>query len=308
MFGKEKIFMKIGRGDKAHHEKEVKNFLETTTYLLGEHMDKGHPPATAIPPGHYEYQFSIAIPPGTNYPPTIEIGKCGVYYGLWGHVEDSGTWSTNRKKTVKRKKSSQVKEAFVPFTVVGSFLAEPPSIAPVNLTMMKKFLLTAKPVEINIKINRNIFLPGESISTIITFNNQTSKKIKNFETYFQPYIFQKIGKKEFNRRMPALNHEKHPNTNVKPNCTRRFELELQCAPDIFPTLTSPELLHYTHVLLFRVHVSGEPFIDVAVPITILVDMDENRQLIEEAKAAAEGREDYGAEALEKDKESCCLLM
>mmetsp|Transcript_56 Transcript_56/g.187 ORF Transcript_56/g.187 Transcript_56/m.187 type:complete len:355 (+) Transcript_56:252-1316(+) len=308
MFGKEKIWMEVGKGRQAHHIKDVKNFLETTTYLLGEPEGKGHPPATAIPAGHYEYQFAIDLPSGADFPPSIEIGKCGVYYGLWGHVEDSGTWSANKKKTTKRKKSSQVKEAFTPFTVVGSFLKEPPAFAPVNLTMMKKFLLTAKPLEINIKIARNVFLPGETIDTIVTFSNQTSKRVKFVETQFQPYIYQKVKKREFNRRMPALYHEKWPDTQVKANSTRRFDIQLECAEDIFPTLTSPELLHYTHVLLYRVHVTGEPFIDVAVPITILCNVEESRKMIADAKAAATEKAGYGEEALEKNKESCCTIM
>lgn len=71
---------------------------------------------------------------------------------------------------------------------------------------------------------------------------------------------------------------------------------------------SPPCLPTPTLLLTALQVSGEPFIDVAVPFTILVDTEENHQLIAEAKAAAEAREDYGAEELEKDKESCCLLM
>ena len=152
VFGKEKIWICLGEGDNKRHEKKVVNFLERTIYLIGEPNGKKRPPKTEIPPGHYEYQFSCAVPEECSLPPSIEVGKSGIYYGVWGHIEDSGTWTQNKGKNQKRKKSSQVKEFFVPFNMIGKFMPEPPVPKKVNFTMMKKFMLSTKALEMNVKV------------------------------------------------------------------------------------------------------------------------------------------------------------
>ena len=83
VFGKEKIFMCLGSGDNKHHEKRVENFLEQTIYLIGETDGKKKPPKTTIPPGTYEYAFECKIPEDCPLPPSIEIGKSGITYGIW---------------------------------------------------------------------------------------------------------------------------------------------------------------------------------------------------------------------------------
>ena len=69
-----------------------------------------------------------------------------------GHIEDSSTWSTNKNKKAKRKKSSQVKEAFAPFTMIGKFVPQTPVPKAVNFTMMKKFMLSTSALEMNVKV------------------------------------------------------------------------------------------------------------------------------------------------------------
>ena len=153
LFGKEKIWICLGEGDNKHHEKALVNFLDKTVYLIGMPDGKsGRPPKTSIPPGRYEYQFSCPVPEDCPLPPSIEVGKSGITYGVWGHIEDSGTWAANKGKKTKRKKSTQVKEAFAPVTMVGKFLPAPPVPRKVNFTMMKKFMLSTKALEMNVKV------------------------------------------------------------------------------------------------------------------------------------------------------------
>ena len=83
VFGKEKVWLSIGIGDDNHHDKQVKNFFEKVVYLVGETDGKKKPPKTVIPPGEYEYKFSCTVDPESTQPPSIEIGKTGIYYGCW---------------------------------------------------------------------------------------------------------------------------------------------------------------------------------------------------------------------------------
>ena len=77
-----------------------------------------------------------------------------MYFFQRGHIEDSDTWSANKKKNKKRKKSSQVKEFFIPFTMVGKFLPATPTPKKVNFTMCKKFMLSTKALEMNVKVQK----------------------------------------------------------------------------------------------------------------------------------------------------------
>lgn len=70
-----------------------------------------------------------------------------------GHIEDSSTWSANKGKNKKRKKSSQVGECFVPFRMYGKFLPQKPIPKKVNFTMCKKFMLSNKALEMNVKVS-----------------------------------------------------------------------------------------------------------------------------------------------------------
>lgn len=86
VYGKEKLWITLGEGDKKHHEKRVVDFLKEDVYLIGEPEGgdkKKKPPKTTIPPGQYEYKFSCKIPEDCPLPPSIEVGKSGIYYGVW---------------------------------------------------------------------------------------------------------------------------------------------------------------------------------------------------------------------------------
>ena len=83
VFGKEKIWICLGEGDNKHHEKRVVNFLEEDVYLIGQPEGKKKPPKTVIQPGQYEYKFACKVPDDCTLPPSIEVGKSGISYGIW---------------------------------------------------------------------------------------------------------------------------------------------------------------------------------------------------------------------------------
>jgi len=310
VFGKEKIWLCLGQGDNKHHEKRVENFLEETVYLIGESDDpKAKPPKTTVPPGHYEYEFECKIPDDCPLPPSIEIGQSGVYYGLWAHIEDKDTWAANKKKNKKRKKCSQLKEVFVPFKVVGKFLPSPPVPKPVNFTMSKKFMLSTKALDMNIQMARDVWEGGETVKVLLSIRNDTNKDVKRIETMILPHWYQQLSKsKEFNSRMPPMFEVKWPDSSCPGGQTKQMRLDIALGQEIFPTMESTKILRYHHVIMLRVFVKGESFIEIGVPITIqckgaynAVELDSNVDI--------EASDDiFGSGAVVETSGGCCVIL
>mmetsp|Transcript_36587 Transcript_36587/g.62829 ORF Transcript_36587/g.62829 Transcript_36587/m.62829 type:complete len:363 (+) Transcript_36587:63-1151(+) len=316
VYGKEKLWITLGEGDKKHHEKRVVDFLKEDVYLIGEPEGgdkKKKPPKTTIPPGQYEYKFSCKIPEDCPLPPSIEVGKSGIYYGVWGHVEDSSTWSTNKNKNAKRKKCSQAKEVHVPFTMIGKFQPQIPVPKPVNFTMLKKFMLSSKALEMNVKLQRDTWEPGETIKLLFSMKNETNKTVKRIESMLMPHWFQQLSKsKEFNSRMPPLFSVKWPDSGCGPNEVKQQKLSVELGQEVFPSIETAQIFRYHHVVMLRVFVQGESFIEIGVPITIqckngIHNMVELEPIVDFTEA------DYdvfgaNADTVETSSSGCCVVL
>eukprot|EP00339_Tiarina_fusa_P003230 CAMPEP_0117070036 /NCGR_PEP_ID=MMETSP0472-20121206/49197_1 /TAXON_ID=693140 ORGANISM="Tiarina fusus, Strain LIS" /NCGR_SAMPLE_ID=MMETSP0472 /ASSEMBLY_ACC=CAM_ASM_000603 /LENGTH=114 /DNA_ID=CAMNT_0004792965 /DNA_START=172 /DNA_END=512 /DNA_ORIENTATION=- len=84
-----------------------------------------------------------------------------------------------------------------------------------------------------------------------------------------PHWYQQLSKsKEFNSRMPAMFEVKWPDSSCEAGATKQLKLDVAIGQELFPTIETAAIFRYHHVIMLRVYVKGESFIEIGVPVTI----------------------------------------
>ena len=200
--------------------------------------------------GTYEYPFTYQLPP--NLPADFESGESSrIAYELKGYVDIP----------LKIDISAKAK-----LTVYESYDAS--AICPVSADNSKSFAMDSGNVELKVELDRNMFLPGESVRGTIGVVNESGKHVDAIQVDLNRVIELKaediIASQTNVTSLTAM-----PSPGVPRGRPNEIPFEVTLPTDLYNSVETSELVKVRYDLQVRLDIPWAIDLETHVPITII---------------------------------------
>lgn len=204
-----------------------------------------------LPAGEHAFPFSFRLPealPGDYESPRAST----IRYEITAYVD------IPLKVDLKTSRKLTVYESY-----------DRDALAPVQAEASKTFLLDDKaPLDVSLRLDRNLFHPGDELTAIVGIQNASSRTIEKLElvlVQIEELRAQNLTEEE-RYEMPLADQDAPP---IAKDEEKELSITATIPNDLYASITSGELVRVGYALVLRVGVAWGGGLSVELPVVLL---------------------------------------